>query len=493
MAYYLQGEVHREFIFDCNEYSNQTIPVINNGGNTPSFNPTTGKFQGTGISVYNGVGRFRFSLSDDLYVRKTALKWAQIPMVMNTLPEDVTTYLEVTFHLSNIETESPNGITAFQLPIYFNLNTRQTFSPDDERVGPLIDASNSSTENYSPANDVPRFIAPIALAQKITDILNYIPQNLGNLMLLRYAETAVDYPAPTGEQKIQFAQSGTANGYTLTWPTNYEPEGDGNVEHFFPIQAVSLAFLFFPPNTTLTPANHATPTVATWYNAQNPSPANFRSVNRFASYTLGTTFADLGGFTNAAFTPPQATFVSNTIPAGLGMANQSTNPYQHAFAYCVIDVLQNLYQGTPLAPPGQLDPPVTYQIVSNSQFAGGGPPYLLLHSSLMQSSKIKPMISAYHYPSSRYHPYSNTAFPWQGERSSTVIAAIPIAQNAGVSVMGNTYLFRHDNEGDHLQEIVPDKTRDVELWLTYPDGSDVLFYTQFPVFSLNIVDNNEAI
>ena len=259
------------------------------------------------------------------------------------------------------------------------------------------------------------------------------------------------------------------------------------------IHAVSLAFLFFPPQTTFIPADHTNNAAAEWYNAQNPSPANFRSINRFASYTLGTTFADLGGFKNAAFNPAQATFVSNTVLAGLGMNNVSTNPYRHAFAYCVIDVLQNLYQGTTTATPAQPNPPVNYQIVSNAQFAGGGPPYLLLHSSLMQSSKIKPMISAYHYPSSRYHPYSNTAFPWQGERSSTVIAAIPIMQNAGVSVMGNNYLFRHDNEGDHLQEIVPDKTREVELWLTYPDGSDVLFYTQFPVFSLNIVDNNEAI
>ena len=489
MAYYLQGEVHREFVFDCNEYSNQTVPVIQNSNNTPSYNEITGKWQGTGISVYNGVGKFRFSLSDDLYVRKTALKWASIPMVMNTLPEDVTSLLQVNFLMSEID--GPNPIDFVTIPVFFNLNTRKTNFPWGQAVSQAIDSL--SPENYSQLNDVPRFMAPDALAQKITDILNYFPEHLDIIIPLVFPNvlTANAYPVPPANS-ILFAFSPTANGYTLTWPSGYQP-GAG-VNQRWCIQGVALGFVFLPPNSVFVPGNDAAapPVYSEYYHTQLPSPSNFRSVNRFASYTLGTTFADLGGFEVAGY----STFVKNVPDVPIGPANASIDPKDHAFAYCVIDVLLGLYQGTPGVPPvypPAAPTPTTYQIVSNAQFSAGGPPYLLLHSSLMQSSKIKPMISAYHYPTSRYAPYSNTAFPWQGERSSTVIATIPIIQSTGVSVMGKTYYYRHDSEGDYLQEMVPDKTRDVELWLTYPDGSDVFFYTQFPVFALNIVDNNEAI
>lgn len=482
MAYYLQGEVHREFIFDCNEYSNQTVPTIQNADKLPAIDAATGQLDGTGISKYNGVGKFRFSLSDDLYIRKTALKWAQIPMVMNTLPEDINSYLVVSFVLVQI---NQNPIISITLQIYFDLNTRKTLFQFDQTVGPAIDAL--TPQNYSTFNDVPRFIAPEDLATKITDIIAFAVENLDYLVAAAYPGLAAqNYPAPP-VNSLSFEYSPSANGYVLNWPCAYEPPNPGTVATFFPVTAICLSFIFQPPNTIFTPG-----TPCRWTVTQQPSPANFRAVNRFASYTLGTTFADLNGTLLAGIggLAPTGTFVKNTLPLYI----PETDIASTAFAFCTIDVLQGLYQGSagvppPVPPAGQIN----YQIVSNAQFSGGGPPYLLLHASIMQSSKIKPMISAFHYPTSRYQPYSNTAFPWQGERSSTVLATIPIQQTTGISVMGSNYLYRHDNAHDELMEIVPDKTREVELWLTYPDGSDVLFYTQFPVFSINIVDNNEAI
>ena len=445
-----------------------------------------------------GISEFRFELEEDIYYRELGLRWAQIPLDMENIPQNVDCILcmdlQILYRPSPFVTLIP-----YNIPFRFNMNTFKTLGnntndlPDYEEYIQLN--PNQSPPNFNDGN---------TLCQILNNYLTYVLNHLPDFDALDGTPFAVTVPpwflaytqpalpaAPIPYPFFVFNQH--LNSVTFQTPTDFAFEGQaipantyaflGNIKLSFgfivkglllssleygPIGGVGVAGVAIGWQGPPIPAQQAGP----------PTAEQVLSAVRFATVNLG---------------------LPNRIPMTTNSgANPllSTSSFDQAFFLRVIsDTLYQVQPVDPNLPFGQFTHPLQQQNTFTTSplswsFNNGAPNYFLLKSNLMQTSKIKPMISHNHAPNS----FLASHFPLQyaltrsaTQASAETLAVIPLQINA-VQTFGNVYLYRNDQEWNHPHEMTPTRVRSVTLRLCYPDGSPVFFRSQFPVFSLNLKD-----
>lgn len=451
MSYFLDGKVSREFIFNCNPGTNQNVLNANTAVTPAELMKQPDINDSKSLWVDNlGTSLFRFNLTEDLYPKKIALKWAQIPLDMENLPPNIDCYLFVRLYWYN------SAADTFTLQEFMQ-NISQGLS---------LDGNNMNFPVFNPIAK-PNFITAANMANFIQDCIQYG---------MEQPPAGITAYVPANVAQTTFSFSNDNQAYQLSMYHQSFNAAGGNR---YPITGIEIKIGFGMPGMNF---NNAAGNVKILQNVSIPAatPAMYRQAARTASSTFG-----LGNNSRLKTNP-------GIIPNGVGFEGAM-------FLYSTIDFFTGICNYIPS--PGNVTPDnvVPTNATGDLFITIGGfapnnasPPYFLIHSNLMQSAKIKPMISVHQQDNPLVAPYSSQSYPLGAESSTTVLAAVPLQINA-VQTYGVVYFWRNDNAHDFLMEMSPSTFRQLEFWITYPDGTPVSFYQQFPTFAVNIIDNNESI